>query len=158
MKGIGCLLLGFIICTLSFSQNMLVLEKSNMRKNFKYYEGDHIAIGIKGDSLITGTLTACYDSLIIIDNIFRLSISDIKFIKGSRGAFGFFSELFYKAGIPYFIITTINRSVNHDQPVFTNSNLIISSSLIAAAVLSHIFATKRYQINKGKWKLKVLEM
>lgn len=144
--------------SMGYSQNILLVEKANFRNNVKYFEGDEISFRTLSDTLISGELTACFDSTIIIDGYLTFQLDEIEFIRKRLWAPWFFSELFYKAGIPYFFITTINRAINHDQPVIREDHLIISASLVGAALIMHRLAYKKYRLTNGNWKIKILEM
>ena len=138
------------------SQNIFLLEKPGKIKNYKYYVGDEIIIELKKDSLIQGKISNIEDFVLIINNFYKVNIKDISAVYRKRYGFTKLYELFLKAGIPYFIIVSINRTINNEYPVVDKSTIIISGSLIIAGIISKLLIKKKYEIDNKKWRVNML--
>ena len=150
-------LIGFFIIS-SFSQNIFLLQKSRGFKNYKYYPGDHIHVKMKADSVvreISGVLTGVFDSSIIVNGSEEVYIRDITVVFRNRQMVRLTKNLCYIAGAGYFFIDALNRTINHEYPVVTESTLKTGIIIAGSGLVIWPFQVNRIRVGK-KWRLKCL--
>ena len=150
-------LIGFFIIS-SFSQDIFLLQKTRGLKNYKYYSGDHIHVKMKTDSVIrkiSGVLTGIFDSSIIVNGSEEIYIRDITVVYRNRQMVRLAKNLCYIAGAGYFFIDALNRTINHEYPVVTQSNLKTGGIIIGSGLVLWPFQINRIRVGK-KWRLKCL--
>lgn len=144
-------------CPELFSQRILILEKPGTVKNIKFKTGDELIICKKGEKKkISGEINKINDSVLLINYVNEVYIRDIEFVYKPRGLSGFMSEIGYKAGIAYLLLDITNRLIQAESPVFVNSTMIISGSLIATALLFRSYRLRPYKLGDN-WRLRVID-
>jgi hypothetical protein len=142
----------------SQTQNILILERPGTIKYFKYEVNDWIKLSTsKPDTTIHGFISLINDSSITIDRVNEVTLKNISTIIRKRWGFNFLQKLFITAGIPYLLISTINGVINNDEPVVPTETLIISGSLIAAAIVVTPLTSRKHKTDNKKWRVKILD-
>ncbi len=140
------------------AQDILLLERPGTIKNIKYYNGDNIRLGIfGGDSIISGEITRINDSGFIINTQFEVQLNQICTVYKLRKFFRFSEELFFKAGIPYIILTATNRTINNEYPILDKEVALISGSLVLAGMGSALIKYRKCRIDNTRWRLIILK-
>ena len=151
------LILSLLVFKLS-AQNIFVLERPGTIKNYKFYSGDNIQIRtISGDTILSGTITLVKDSSLLINYSNEVMIGDIAAIYRKPWGFNFLQYLSLLAGTAYLGISTINGLINSDVPIVPKETLIISGSMIVFGVALIPLTTRKYVIDKEKWRLVILD-
>ncbi len=139
------------------SQNILVLEKHNHRRNYKYTVDSRIILELKNQTVVSGIITRIEDSTLVIDGLDHIKISEIEFvIRNRRGFYQMWSLFFLKIGLGYFAITTINRTISDEQPIFNTTNMIIVGSTALIGITGKLLYVKKYQIDNTHWRVYAL--
>ena len=129
--------------------------KAGTKKRTLYVEGDLIHAETE-NGLISGELFSISDTLLIIDSTLVAPADIIKIHDYSRGGLAAQAQAkFIAGGIFYFLLTTVNRAGNQDDPVFTDYNAKVSGGIILAGAFFGLFKKRVYRMNK-KGKLAVL--
>jgi hypothetical protein len=140
------------------AQNIFLLERPGTIKNYKFYSGDRIRIKtLSVDTIISGPINIINDSSIIINIANEILIGDIAAIYRKQWWFNFLQYLSVFAGISYLGINTLNGVINSDDPVVPNETLIISGSMIAFGAALTPLTTRKYKIDKEKWRVLILD-
>ncbi len=140
------------------AQNIFIVERPGTIKNYKFYSGDKIKLRtISNDTLISGTISIIYDSSIIIDDANEITIGNIAAIYRKPWGYNFLQYLTVLSGIAYLGISTINGLINSDNPIVPEETLIISGSMIAFGVALTPLTTRKYKIDKEKWRVVILD-
>ncbi len=150
-------LIGVFIIS-SFSQDIFLLQKTRGLKNYKYFPGDHIHLRMKADTLtreISGVLTGISDSSIIVNGSEEIYLRDITVVFRNRRMVRLTKNLCYFAGAGYFFLDALNRTINHEYPVITQSTLITGSIIVGSGLMISPFQINRIRVGK-KWRLKCL--
>ena len=151
----------FVLFFLSISaeaQNMFVLEKSSSGRNMKLVAGDRInVLTLSSGMKVKGLITEVTDSSLIINYANEVLVKDIARVYTDRWGIRFLQGLFLTSGLIYLSISTLNGIVNSDDPLVPRETLIISGSLVAAAVALTPLTNRIHNIEKKKWKIKILD-
>jgi hypothetical protein len=157
-RKISVFILLLLLITLANAQNLLILERPGTIKNFKYEVSDIIKIRtLSSDTLLKGVITFINDSIVVINNIQPVAISDIGKVYRTQWGFTFLQGLFLTAGAPYLLISTVNGIINNDEPIVPNETIIISGSLLAAGAAITPLTTRKFRIDNKKWRLRILD-
>jgi hypothetical protein len=145
------------LCTSTFAQKTLLVEKIGTSRKYYYHMDDKIKLRtITNDSLIKGKLTSIDDSAISVSTGLKaIPVSDIGLVYKQ---YGFPRRLGIKlgeAGMVYFLIITFNNLINKEQ-VFTPYTYIITGSCFAGGLISYSLKQHRCKIG-DRWKLKILD-
>jgi len=136
------------------SQNILVLEKHNHRRNYKYKVDSRIILELKKQKIISGRISRIEDSILVIDGLYHIKISEIEYVIRKRhGFYQMWNLFFLKIGLGYFAITTINRTIRDEQPVFTATNMIIVGSAALIGIVGKLLYVKKYRIDNAHWRV-----
>jgi hypothetical protein len=160
MKKINKYWIFFILCTIGIElvgQNIFVIEKPGTIKNFKFSSGSKIKIKTSADTVISGIISVISDSSIIINNENEILIGDITAMYRKQWGFNFLQYLSIVAGLAYLGISTINGVINSDVPIVPQETLIISGSMIGFGIALTPLTTRRYKIDKVKWRVVILD-
>lgn len=158
MKKIWIFWILFTVVINLSAQNIFVLERPGTIKNYKFYRGDNIKIKtISNDTIVSGIITTIYDSSIIINYANEILSKDIAFIYRKPWGFNFLQYLSLVAGIAYLGISTINGVINADDPMIPEETLVISGSMIVFGVALTPLTTRKYKIDKEKWRVLILD-
>ena len=104
-----------------------------------------------------GRLTAIADSFLILSGEREIRYSEIEYICRPRGGIRFVQEVFLKAGIPYILLSGINRTINREYPVFDNTAIFIGGGLTVAGIMLTPLSEKRIRPGRSGWKVKILD-
>jgi hypothetical protein len=155
------LLLVLLIFFVSYSveaQNILIVERPGTIKNYKYYTGDEIKLKtISTDATISGMIIDISDSSLIINHQYEIMISDITIIYRNKWGFRFLQYISLIGGLFYLGINTLNGVINSDDPIVPEETLIISGSMIGFGIVLTPLTTRRYKIDKEKWRIVILD-
>jgi hypothetical protein len=55
-----------------------------------------------------------------------------------------------------FPLTTINRTINDEQPLFNTTNMIIVGSAALIGIIGKLLYVKKYQIDNSHWRVYAL--
>ncbi len=136
------------------SQNILVLEKYNHKRNHKYTVDNRINLILNKQRVISGIITNIQDSSIVIDGLSHIRISDIKYVVRKRHGFYQMWNLFFKKiALGYFAITTINRTIRDERPIFNTTNMIVVGSAAIIGIIGKFLYVKKYRIDNTHWRL-----
>ncbi|MBN3036408.1 MAG: hypothetical protein JW861_12550 [Bacteroidales bacterium] len=158
---IGCIITFLIMATgffpiMSEAQDMLLVQRSDLAKRFIYREGEMIRLMVIDGTRVSGEIKGIGDSTMHISDYGEVPYSRISMVcRRSRG-FSLLSEVFLKAGIPYFLISTLNRGINNDQPVVPEETIWISSGLTVTGLLFCPLSVRKFRVEGGRWKLVTL--
>ncbi|HPE55837.1 MAG TPA: hypothetical protein P5514_08335 [Bacteroidales bacterium] len=141
------------------AQNVLILEKANKRKLFKFKEGDRIKVYAEPDSIfVSGRIAYLTDSSIYFENSpYEIRISQVQVAYTPRWGFGFLSELFFKGGIGYALVAGANRAISGDQPDLLKYPILIGAGLVATSFLIKPLATHKHKIYDHSWRIAILD-
>jgi hypothetical protein len=146
------LLLLFSLATVS--QNVVVLEKFNHKRNYKYSVGSRIILELKDQKVVEGRITFIGDSTIVLDGLDHIKIDEIEYVIRKRHGFYQMWNLFFKKiALGYFAITTINRTIRDERPIFNTTNLIVVGSAALIGIIGKLLYVKKYQIDKIHWRV-----
>jgi hypothetical protein len=155
------LLLILLIFSVSYSvvaQNILIVERPGTIKNYKYYTGDEIKLKtISTDAIISGTIIVISDSSLIINHHHEIMVDDITTIYRNKWGFRFLQYISLIGGMFYLGINTLNGVINSDDPIVPEETLIISGSMIGFGIVLTPLTTRRYKIDKEKWRIVILD-
>ena len=136
------------------SQNILVLEKHNHKRNYKYTVDSKVILELKNQKVVSGRITRIEDSTLVIDGLEHIKISEIEFvIRKRRGFYQMWNLFFRKIALGYFAITTINRTIRDEQPIFNTTNMIIVGSSALIGIVGKLLYVKKYQIDNAHWRV-----
>lgn len=147
-----------LLATMGYSQRFLLLEKSGTFKNYKYFEGDEIAVKLHKDQrFISGTITRLDDSTFVVDNQESFGIGQVKSVVRQRFFFSFFGPGAMMGGGMYFTLDALNRAFSGEAPVVTAEAAIIGGSLVGAGWVMSLFKNKTYSVGTDKkWRLRMM--
>jgi hypothetical protein len=139
----------------SSSAQMISVIKAGTTKRVIYHTGDFIHLetanrDISGELfLISDTLLVIGEEVVYVDNI-------ITVIDYSKGRFANnASQKLIAGSIFYFLLTTVNRVGNKNDPVFTDYNTNISLGLIVTGIIVGTFKKRKFKLDK-KSRLAIL--
>jgi len=148
---ISLLLLLFSITVVC--QNILILEKFNHKKNYIYKVDNSITLEFKNQKIASGIITRIADSIIVLDGLSYININEIEYVVRKRHGFYQLWNLFFKKiALGYFAITTINRTIRDEQPIFNTANMIIVGSAAIIGIAGKLLYVKRYKIDTTHWR------
>ena len=137
-----------IFSFLASDAQMISVIKAGTKKRRLYHEGDFIHLNI-GKREVTGHLFYISDTLLLVDDLPVNPDSVTKIHDYSKGNFASrMSAKLVSAGVFYFLLTTINRSGNGDDPVFTDYNAKISAGLALSGILIAKFRKRVFKLDK----------
>jgi hypothetical protein len=140
------------------AQNILIVERPGTIKNYKYYTGDEIKLKtISTDATVSGTIIDISDSSLIINHQYEIMVSDITTIYRNKWGFRFLQYISLIGGMFYLGINTLNGVINSDVPIVPQETLIISGSMIGFGIALTPLTTRRYKIDKVKWRVVILD-
>jgi len=128
---------------------MISVIKAGTKKRTIYHNGDFIHLETASRE-ITGDIFLITDSILVIGEevVFTDSITTI--IDYSKGHFASnASQKLVAGGIFYFLLTTVNRLGNKNDPVFTDYNTNISLGLIVSGIIVGTFKKRKFYLNKN---------
>ena len=154
---VGIFVLLFMSSMALTGQNILVLEKHNHRRNYKYQVNNKIILELKNQKVVSGTITRIEDSTLVLDGLDHINISEVEFVIRKRhGFYQMWNLFFLKIGLGYFAITTINRTIRDEQPIFDMTNMIIVGSSALIGIVGKLLYIKKYEITAEHWRLYTL--
>ncbi len=146
--------ISFFLIGSSFGQ-MISVTKAGTKKRRIYNVKDFIHVKTSSGHL-SGELFSISDTLLIIADQAVHPDSILKVYDYSKGNFAnALSKKLMAAGVFYFVLTTVNRTTNKDDPVFTDYNAQISAGLVAAGILVDPLKRRVFRM-KRKGRLVVL--
>ncbi len=144
------------VCSLSAQQHLL-LKKPGKIKYYIYQPGSEIIFKtIKGKSKVIGLIYDITDSSIIINGTNEVLLDQIQKIYRERGMVRVTQYATRIAGVGYFALDVVNRTLNNEYPIVHKSTLITSASMVGFSYLLYPFRKKSCIINKP-WILQVLD-
>jgi hypothetical protein len=147
----------FVALTAVMSQNILVLEKPGIKKNYKYNKGDKIELRTADSVSVKGMITAITDTTIILDFYTEIKIRHIIQISRPRWGVSILSSALLYGGIGLLVVEALNGALSNSGTI--NSNVLYGGAVAAAAgALMFPLHKARFPITKDKWRLKVLEV
>lgn len=147
-----------VFCLKGGAQNIFVLEKSSSGKNMKMVAGDRIKLlTISTQMKVQGIISKITDSSLVINKANEVLFLDIAQVSTDRWGVRFLQSIFLASGLLYVSISALNGIVNNDDPLVAQETLVISGSLVAAALLLTPLTTRTHNIEKRKWKIKILD-
>lgn len=145
------------VCVLS-GQDIFLLEKSGTGNNSKYYIGDFVKFESgSGDDIVKGKITHIRDSSIVIAHASEFFIKDIDVFYRKRWGFGFLHQLFLKGGAAYLFLLTINGVISSDSGEINEVPFIVAGSLIVAGIAIIPLKSRKIDLKKSNWQLKILK-
>lgn len=161
MKRTGLLILfGLLIAApaIIHGQKHLIVEKIGRFRHFTYKKSDRIILRTRlNDVLIDGEITEIRDTILIIDEDWEVNFSEISEVYKVRKFYPWLSFVLVQAGLAYFTVSSINRAINHEYPVVDGHTAAVSGGILLGAVAAYALKIKKIRLDKGKWKLKVLD-
>ncbi len=141
-----------------FAQKIVAFDKHGRVKRIKYYEGEYIKLRTKSSELVIGTIGFINDSSFIVQGK-KVELNEVSKVYNTQklGGFKFFSKLFLLGGAAYFPLVTFNRSINGDDPTFSEEAAIISGSMLTVGIVFKLLANKSYKMSE-KRPLKILDL
>ncbi|HNW88319.1 MAG TPA: hypothetical protein PKN48_01575 [Bacteroidales bacterium] len=141
-----------------FAQKVLILENLSIGKSYKFFTGDVIGVRINDTTpKVSGKITEILDSSIIISNNHTFDVREITVVyKERRGIQIVSSSLLAFAGV-FFVLDVFNNAINADRPVVRADVTLISSAVAAAGGVLQIFVTRKCEVGKDKWRLKIID-
>lgn len=140
-----------------YAQNILVLEKADSKKSFKYREGDKIELRTRDSVAYKGLVTAVKDTVIVVNFSQEVRIANIAQITRPRWLVSIASKVLLIGGAGLIVVQALNGMLSEAGGM---SETVLYSGVAAVAVgaLMIPFDKSRYVIAPGKWKLKILEV
>lgn len=130
------------------SAQMISVVKAGTKKRRIYYQNDFIHLEA-GKKVITGELFYISDSLIIVDDYAIHPDSITKVHDYSKGSFPErLGRKLIAGGVFYFLLTTVNRAGNKDDPVLTDYNAQLSSGFVLSGIIVGQFKKRVFRLNK----------
>lgn len=144
--------------TILLGQDMIVLEKTRSGRNMKIREYESIKVMLKGSEMkIKGQITRISDSSMVINYDTEVMIRDISRVYTERWGYSFLQKVLLVSGLAYLTIGSLNGAINNDGYSTPQDVYVISGSLIAGGLLLIPLTTRIHDIEKGKWKIKILD-
>jgi hypothetical protein len=157
MKRVLWIIAFLLISGTAVCQKTLVVERIGTGRKYGFNTGDFLKLRTKSKhDLLRSFIWDLTDSTITIGQSHTVRLDDVAVVYKE---FGFPKRLgrnLLFAGGLFFAATTINNLIAKNQ-VFTESNLIITGSILAAGAISIILSEKAIRIGLH-WKLKVLDI
>ncbi|MBN1339635.1 MAG: hypothetical protein JXA03_09945 [Bacteroidales bacterium] len=149
---------GFLTPGQGFGQKKILLERTGRFKHYFYEINDPVRLKIADSSgLLRGKITWISDSSLIINGEYEVAIRAIDYVSKPRWGFLFLQEVFLKAGIPFLLISGINRAINHEYPVVDEFTVYVGGGLTLAGILIIPLTHRKIRPGKSGWQLKVLD-
>jgi len=148
----------FLLHEATYSQNRAFLAVKNTANasNYKYFTGDQIIVRLKNDTLLRkGTITCFYDSSFLINDQTEVQVDRIIMIIRPRFWNHFLSKGLKIFGITYFGLTGLNRSLNHEYPVYEKSTVLTSLVIYSSGILLKALGYKKLKL-PVQWRAEVL--
>ena len=138
-------------------QKTLVVEKIGTGRKFGYNPGDFMKVKTRDPrQLLRSYMTDLTDSTVSIGTYHTVRLDNIKVVYKRYGfPLRLGSNLLLAGGI-FFVATTVNNLIVHNQ-VFTQTNLIITGSILAAGTICIILSENPMHIGLH-WKIKILDI
>ncbi|HTX88958.1 MAG TPA: hypothetical protein VMC08_08220, partial [Bacteroidales bacterium] len=119
--------------------------------------GDYMKIKTRSPKLMLKSyLTGLSDTTVTIGNKHTVRLDNIGVVYKEYGFPKRLGSNLWLAGGIFFVATTVNNLLTHQQ-VFTPTNLIITGSILAAGTICIIFSENAMHIGLH-WKIKVLDI
>jgi hypothetical protein len=136
----------------TWAQRSLEITKRGLLKSHYYtiQEGEILSLKIKGDHQYQRhKITFLSDSLLILENGVEIRYTDLKRIKIDldRHLLGTFRQFFFRMGIGFFPLNTLNNLITENRPIVQESALLISGACLTVSAILRGFAYKRIKIN-----------
>jgi hypothetical protein len=136
------------------SQNILVLEKPGVKKNFKYKEGDKIDLKTRDSITLKGMITSIKDTLITLNFYTEVRLHNVMQVTRTRWAISILSKVLLIGGAGMIIVEALNGAISNTP---SNTNFYYyGAGAAAAGALTYPLEKARYPIGPDKWRLKVL--
>ena len=135
--------------------DMLILEKLGTKKRAVYMPGDGITLKLKEDKRrFSGTITALYDSTIVIDENIYVGISDIHYVRTEHTR-GFLSPSngpkLIIAGVALFLIDQLNHTLIQGNDFRVPTEIAIASgALIVTGAVWTSFRYRKFKPGKNR--------
>jgi len=129
-------------------------------KKYEIFSGDILECKLKGEHFFSKhQIVNMNDSLIMFENDQVIKLSQIKVIKLPRGSrlFVTFRKVFFRGGILYLSLNTINNLILNGAFRADPRALYISGSFLAASFILKQLSIKRIRV-KSNVTLKVLDL
>ncbi len=141
-----------------FAQKVLILENLSIGKSYKFFTGDVIGVRINDTTpKVSGKITDILDSSIIISNHFAFDLKAIAVVYKERRGIQIVSSSLLAFGGMFFVLDVLNNAINGDRPVVKADVTLISSAVVAAGGVLQIFVTRKCEVGKNKWRLKIID-
>jgi hypothetical protein len=156
MKTLVPAILFFLASTAGvFAQNILVLEKQDFKKSFKYFQGDKIDLRTADSVNLKGQITAIKDTVIMLNFYTEVKLNNIAQVNRPRWLVNILSRVLIIGGAGLILIEAANGILNERG---TMNEVVLYGGVAAVAVgaLSIPFDKAKYPIAPDKWRLKIL--
>ena len=152
-----------IIISLLFSvlcisgQQVLLLKKPGKIKYFTYRIGDEIEFKTnKHDKKVYAIIYSITDTSIIVNGKTEVLLNDIVKVYRSRWGLTILQQLSRYAGLGYFGLDVINRTINGQGPIVQKRALIVVVTMVGFSYALYPFKTRIMKIN-SPWILQSLD-
>lgn len=141
------------------AQKMLVVKKKGSVKTFYYKPGDKIIVSAYEENyrysgrILGITITELY---VGEDSTIAIPIQKINCVYKGRHLFREAQVKLPVAGLIYLALSGFNSLINNEQPIYRNTDLLVTGGLIAAGMLVSPLKYRKFDMNK-KWQLMVLD-
>jgi len=154
---VNCLLIIILSINVlnSYSQTLLIVEKSGKLKRLRYKTEDVISLKAHSNGVIyTGKIQNITSKAIVVENR-EIFIEDIEIIYKQRGVIRFIGDVSLKVGVGVLLINSINNLL-HNEPVLEKRTIVSSSVLTPTGIVLLCFSKRRFRTMK-KWQIKVID-
>ncbi len=139
------------------AQSILVIEKSDHSKNYKYRVNDRIVLQIKKSKTpVHGDISRINDSVIILDYLVPVALKDVEYVFRPYWIKRWLPQFLTTAGLGYIALDVTNNIIVDVGPVLNPHVLLTGGILTAAGLVVAFWPDKRYAI-PGKWNYKVID-
>jgi len=141
-----------------FAQKSFLVKKPGSTNYFTYSAGDDISLTmIGGNGKIHTSIVSITDTSMIVLGKHELLFEKIENVYRERNMWRIFSVFTRYAGIGYFGLDVVNRTINKDYPIVQESTVWISAGLIASSFA--VIPLKNKVIHIGKpWIIVVVDL
>jgi len=152
------LLFCVMLSTCTFSQKILVFDKSGKVKRVRYYEGEHISLKTTSKEKINGTISQIRDSSFVVDGK-ELTLFSVAKVYNTQTGMGYqlVANIFILPAIGYIPLITINGLINNDSPIFRANQLYYAGGFIGITLISNYLANRPFRISE-KRPLKIIDI
>lgn len=139
------------------SQKFLEYRKNRRYEKIRFYQGDLMQLKLTNGQKINGVIDQIQEKFFLLNGkkIFPDSVKIIIVTK-KYSLLNTASKFLMTGGLAYFPMVTLNRSINDDRPVLSETAAVISGGMILGSLLAKYLTKRRFRV-KAKRPLKIID-